>query len=211
MAAGCGLQGIAVYGVGSFAAPYFLRTFHTIPEMAAAVGLKPIGFLGLIFGFAIGGAGALGVYLGGWLGDRFTTATTVKSYPTVAACGALLCLPFYQAAFQAASFVPAAALLSMAAVCMNTFLGPLHATCQGLITTRQRATMSATLLVIGNLVGLGLGPPLVGMLSDYARVDLGMADATALKTALMIVTAIALVGAFSFWQARKTIDADTLA
>ena len=44
--------------------------------------------------------------------------------------------------------------------------GPTMAMTQGLVKLRMRATASAILLFILNLIGLGLGPQAVGVLSD---------------------------------------------
>ncbi len=70
--------------------------------------------------------------------------------------------------------------------------------------------MSAFVLVIVNLVGLSVGPPLAGFLSDYFRETQGMPDAQALRTALMIVGTGSILSGLAFLRARKTIDRDNI-
>ena len=58
------------------------------------------------------------------------------------------------------------------------YLGPTYATMQRLVGARERAVGSALLLLIVNLVGLGLGPWLVGVVSDVIN-NLFLADGAA--------------------------------
>ena len=46
------------------------------------------------------------------------------------------------------------------------YLGPSFAMTQGLVTLRMRAVAAAILLFVLNIIGMGLGPTLVGWLSD---------------------------------------------
>ena len=66
-----------------------------------------------------------------------------------------------------------AILLSIPAAMLGPFyLGPTFAMTQSLVKPHMRAVASSILLFIINLVGLGLGPLFVGMLSDCAEADL---------------------------------------
>jgi MFS family permease len=49
----------------------------------------------------------------------------------------------------------------------NVYLGSTIATTHNLVGLRMRALSSAILFLILNLIGMGLGPLLVGLLSDY--------------------------------------------
>lgn len=50
---------------------------------------------------------------------------------------------------------------------LGTFQGPLFGTVHSLVLPRMRATASATTLIPVTLIGLGLGPLLLGAASDY--------------------------------------------
>lgn len=72
----------------------------------------------------------------------------------------------------------------------------------------MRATSSAILLFILNLIGLGLGPLGVGLLSDLLASSFGLGPAEGVRWALIISTLLAF-GTFAlFWAARRTVRAD---
>jgi hypothetical protein len=55
----------------------------------------------------------------------------------------------------------------------NVWLGNAIATTHGLVGMRMRATASAILFLVLNIIGLGIGPWSIGMLSDYLAPSLG--------------------------------------
>jgi MFS family permease len=63
---------------------------------------------------------------------------------------------------------------------------------QHLVPQRMRATASASFLLINNLIGLGVGPPLIGRLSEALKHSYG---AEALRYAAVSVTVFYLVAA----------------
>jgi len=209
-AAGGALQAVVIYGTGAFMAPFFLRAHgDVVMQMAGDVGLKGTGFLGIVFGLTLGLAGAFGTFAGGWAGDRFR-GSSIRSYVTVPAIAGFLSIPVFVFVFQTTSVTAALVALAIGSALVNSYFGGMHATCQGLVQPRHRATMSAFVLVVVNLIGLGVGPPLVGMISDYARISGGLADQEGLRLALTIVSGGSLLAGAAFWRARRTIDADTV-
>jgi hypothetical protein len=80
----------------------------------------------------------------------------------------------------------------------NSYLGPSFALIQGLAPLRLRALWAAITLLVINLLGLGLGPMLVGMISDALRPSLG---ADSLRYALLAVYALTPVALFHYWRA----------
>jgi MFS family permease len=60
----------------------------------------------------------------------------------------------------------ALALAALPAVLGGLYLGPTFAITQALVPPHMRAQAAAVMLLILNLVGMGLGPQLVGVLSD---------------------------------------------
>ncbi|MBB3957670.1 spinster family MFS transporter [Novosphingobium sediminicola] len=208
--AGGALQAVVLYGTGAFLAPFFLRAHGPeLAALAAGLGLKANGFLGLAFGVTVGLAGAVGTFFGGWLGDRFHGAS-LKSYVTVPALAGWLSIPAFLVVFSSHDLATAFLALGFANAMINAYFGPMHATCQGVAGASRRATVSAVTLVIVNLVGLGLGPPLVGMISDHAHGAMAMQSKDALRLALMAISAVSLLAGLAFWRARASIDADTV-
>lgn len=144
------------YGVGQFYFAFFSRVHALTPAEAA-----------LYFVIVAGLAGAAGTALGGILGDRF--ASRLKgAHAIIPGVGLVLAAPLYMAAFAAPD--PALLLLALApgAMLHYFYVGPSFALIQGLVEPRMRATAIAVFALITALVGYGLGPPLIGLLSDYA-------------------------------------------
>lgn len=207
---GTSLQSMVAYGLAAFMAPFFLRVHGAeLASLAGAVGLKPIGYLGIWLGVTTGLAGAIGVFAGGWLADRFGRSD-LRAYPTVAALGSLLSIPAYLLVFAVPSTLLALVALIVPSAGVAAWYGPVHASNQGLVQPRMRATISAVTLVVLNLVGLGFGPPLIGMLSDKAQRSFGLTDAGGLQAALLSTTLLTYAAVFAFWRARRTIVADTI-
>jgi hypothetical protein len=60
-------------------------------------------------------------------------------------------------------------------------------------------------MLLANLVGMGLGPQIVGLLSDALRPSLGNES---LRFALFSMGLVALGAAHQFWCAARTVKAD---
>jgi hypothetical protein len=86
------------------------------------------------------------------------------------------------------------------------YLGPTFAVAQGLARPHMRALVSAILLFIINLVGLGLGPQVVGVLSDLFKPGLGVES---VRYALLVVVAVgAGWSTLHYALAARTLRAD---
>jgi hypothetical protein len=98
----------------------------------------------------------------------------------------------------------------MAAFVLPAFLGlmyqaPAFAVTQSLATPLMRATASAVLLFVVNIIGLALGPAVTGALSDALQPALGEES---LRYALLIVSGGLLWSALHFRLAARTLAAD---
>ena len=86
------------------------------------------------------------------------------------------------------------------------WLGPTAAMTQGLVKVRMRATTSAILLFIINLIGLGLGPQTVGLASDLLTPVYGR---EAIRYALLAVVVTGSVwAALHYFAAARTLRED---
>ena len=70
---------------------------------------------------------------------------------------------------------------------------------------RTRATASAILLFVVNLLGLGLGPLGVGIVSDILNTSLGLGEAAGVRWSLVIFVMLGFVSSLLFWKARQFI------
>ncbi|WP_333588178.1 MFS transporter, partial [Phenylobacterium sp.] len=109
--------------------------------------------------------GVLGVWAGGWLGDRLGQARP-QAYLLVPAVAFLIALPCFFMAVQATS-LPVAFVLFLIPTGLNlVWLGPVITAVQHLVPAAQRSTASACFLFVNNLIGLGLGTWFFGAVSD---------------------------------------------
>ena len=203
-----GLVALVGYGQTAFIAAFFLRAHaHAIALDAAAVGLKSAGFVGIVIG-VIGGAGGLtGTLIGGWLADRFGGRDR-RALVTVPALATVVGLPFRIALFCVNDPVTALSLLVLTNVLGAFWYGPCFSTIQSVTQPHTRATAASVSQLILNLIGLGLGPTLVGALSTYLAVDAGLGRVEGLRWSMIVSTFVGLLAVGFFMLARRTIRRD---
>jgi hypothetical protein len=79
---------------------------------------------------------------------------------------------------------------------------------QGLVPPSMRATASAINLFIVNLIGLGLGPFLMGYLNDVLASEYG---AVSIRYSLLSVGSVGSTALYFFWQASRTLPRELAA
>ena len=204
--------GATIFNFGggvAFTASFFLRN-HTAEMnlLAQGLGLKAVGFLGLAIGLTNVG-GALGIWLGGWITDRFGTRD-LRNYIVAPAIAALLISPVRLTIYTVDSALVALSFLAVSAFLGGFWWGPVFSVGQSVVPSHMRATSAAIILFTINLLGAGMGPLVLGLLSDYFNHGLGMGPAEGVRWAL-IASVVTGLGAFiSFWMARRTIRQDFL-
>jgi MFS family permease len=112
--------------------------------------------------------GCLGVYSGGWLADRLGTRDR-GWYAKLPAIAWLITAPTFAIGLMAPNLTLAWVFLLIPNALNIFWLGPVITAVQHLVPRRMRATASASFLLINNLIGLGVGPPLIGALSDALK------------------------------------------
>jgi MFS family permease len=135
--------------------------------------------------------GCTGVFGGGWLADRLG-ALDRGWYAKLPAIAWLITAPTFAAGLMAPNLWLAWPLLLIPNALNILWLGPVTTAVQHLVPQRMRATASASFLLINNLVGLGVGPLLIGRLSDELKHSYG---AEALRYAAVACTGFYVVAA----------------
>jgi MFS family permease len=79
---------------------------------------------------------------------------------------------------------------------------------QSLAPLAMRASASALLLFIINIIGLVLGPTTVGFLSDYFQASMTMPDTESLRWALVICSLVYLISFANYVLAARHLQAD---
>jgi predicted MFS family arabinose efflux permease len=162
MSIGAALHAFYGYGAGAFV-PVFLMRVHGLALGELGTWLAAIGLT----------TGVLGTYLGGAVSDRLASLE-VRWYMRVPAITSILAVPF-SFLFYLWPDGRTALLLSIPGALLGPiYLGPTFAMTQTLVRPHMRALASAILLFIINLIGLGLGPFFVGVLSDALKPSYGV-------------------------------------
>ena len=120
--------------------------------------------------FLIGGTA--GVLAGGWLADRLGAADR-GWYARLPAIAWLITAPLFVAGLLATDSTLAWLLLLVPNALNILWLGPVTTAVQHLVAQPLRATASASFLLINNFIGLGVGPMLIGALSEAFKARLG--------------------------------------
>jgi len=199
------------YGHAPFTASFFFRNHGPeIAQLAGMFGLKSAGFLGLALGLIGGTAGVVGAWLGGVFADRLG-AKDLRAYVTVPAIASLITIPIFITAVSLDTPMTAIGLLAINALLGTLWYGPVYATAQSIVDPALRATASAVLLLVINLIGLGLGPLLVGLLSDVLSGHVGLGEAQGVRWALIVSSTLGLAAFGLFWAARNSIREEMVA
>ncbi len=160
--------------------------------------------IGTLLGLAIGVAGCLGGYLGGRWSDQLGSSD-VRWYLRLPAMQSLLGVPFV-IGFTLLDNTTAALICFIPFYFVGAmYVGPMLSMTQGLVQLRMRATASAILLFVLNMVGLGVGPILVGAMNDYLFVEHGV---DAIRYSLAVMGVLGGFASLAFWMASKTLRSD---
>lgn len=142
------------YGVSNFQVAFFQRAHDMSIADAATQIAVPLGL-----------AASFGAFATGYLTEKLS-----GKYPNAVAWlpGWMLiaCVPFYWIGFTTDNLGFALGVLLIGAVLHYGYLGAQYTICQGVASPRSRATAVAVFLFAVNLIGYGLGPLAMGILSD---------------------------------------------
>jgi MFS family permease len=205
IAFGAAIKAFIGYGHAPFTASFFLRVHaEEVAGLAAMFDLKSVGFLGLALGLMGGIAGAISSWIGGQVADRYAK-TDLRGYVVIPAFASLIAVPVYIVAVSVPSATAALFILVINGLLGSLWYGPVYAIGQSIVPPHMRATTAALLLFIINLIGLGLGPLAVGILSDVMANGFDLGSAQGVRWALMLSTSFGVLAFALFWVARKTI------
>ena len=154
LALGTGFHTFITYGVGNFI-PSFMQRVHGID----------IAHAGIILGLTTGIGGAIGTFLGGYLGDKMRHRDLRWYLWIPILAGIINFIPsfvlFFSSNGQLALWITFATSLLTA-----VYLGPTLAIVHNLVDAKMRAFASSILFFVLNLIGLGFGPLTIGLVSD---------------------------------------------
>lgn len=162
--------------------------------------------IGVVMGLAAGICGGAGVYLGGVVSQRLHRRN--ERAPLIfCALAQLASVPFFALTLVANDFIVASVLLSL--FCFTGMLSSatLLGLTQSLCEPRIRAMSAAVAFLVSNLIALGLGPQVIGILSDVLREATGQEG---LGTAMYSLVLPAVFSAYLLHRASKTLTRDVI-
>lgn len=181
------------YGKGLWTISFFIRS-HGFSTTEA----------GLAMAVALGLSGIIGTWLGGKMADVFGKRDK-RHLLTLPAIGMTIAAPLLFASYWMDDWRIAVALLIVPTILNSAYYGPAYGCVQGLVRREARA-VAASLVVFGqNLIGLGMGPLLFGVLSDALQ---PMAGTDSVRWVLYGAAWLGLIPAFFFWRASLRLNAE---
>ncbi len=191
---GAGFFYMCVYGYAGWAPTYFVRHFGWKYQE-----------IGKVFGLLLAIAGPLGTLFASWLGDHWRKRGIVNAYMRIA----LVAVAGLTVSTSAMVLVPTA---NMAAVCLGLsafFSFFLFGVGPAVIAQISPAPMRGQLAALYtgglNLLGAGMGPVAIGLLTDYV-----LRDPKAISTSMLIVFLVAGALATLLFRSGLKSYAETL-
>jgi MFS family permease len=192
---GFALISFVSYGTSAWLPTFFIRTHGWTAPQA-----------GSVFGLMVTVFGSAGIVFGGWLADRWRAQGKTDAGMRVgiaAALSALLIGGLYlfmpNGMLAALGLIPAVFILAMP-------FGAAPAAIQEIMPNEMRGQASAVYLFIVNLIGLGLGPTAIALVTDKV-----FHDDNALRWSMLIVGSFACVSALAVLASGLGSYRETLA
>jgi len=185
------ITGMGSYGASTWLPAFFVRV-HDFSQAQ----------VGLLMALLFGGLGAVGTLVGGKLFDVQSNKGPARGVWMIAIVQ-ISVIPLYIAAYQVNAISFAIGLFLLPAFAGNFFLGPTLALIQSLSPVPMRAVAAAIKMFCLNLVGLSLGPLIVGFLSDVLQPEY---QERSLPIALSVLALLSIWSAVHFWLCGKALQ-----
>ena len=190
--------GAAIAGFIGYGFTLWMPTF-----LVRSHGLSPTQ-VGLVLALMTGLVGALGTFTAGKLAD--VLAKRDERWRTwVVAAGKGGYVPFLAGVFMVDDLTTALILYIIPAFFGGFYLAPTFALIHSLVSLLMRALASSIVLFVLNIIGMGFGPQLVGIMSDYFAPEYGKES---LRMALFVLTFLNLWCAYHYYTAGRTLHQD---
>ncbi len=193
IALGIGTASISGYALGFWTPSFMIRSFGL--DMAQ---------VGWQIALAGGVGGILGGATGGWICDRLALRDR-RWWLWAPALAFFANIPIVFLMFNTGSVVFALVMYALVQFNYHFWGGAGHGMVQSLVGQRMRAVAAAAFLLVINLIGLGIGPMVVGMISDL------MTEAyqeEALRYALMATAPVFLIAGLLLLLGATTLRRD---
>ena len=197
LVAGFTLTSMIGYGLTAFGPSFMQRSFG-FTKLDIALKVAPAGAIIV----------AVAAIASGRIADRLTQRYGQYSQSFMVAVFKTIGLPLTLCVYTATNPTFGVGAYFLSILFSTAYLGVTFALIQSEAPIRSRATWAAITLLVNNMIGLGLGPFLVGMLSDALKPAYG---AESLRYSMFVFAAITPWAIFHYWRAgvllkRKAIE-----
>lgn len=195
------------YGLIFWLPSFFVRSFDTeliaffafLPEFAKPEGAGVTLYASYLYGTILLVGGIAGIWLGGVLADRLGPRNK-SAYAKIPGWAFLATVPFFLIGILSQNLALAFVIFLIPTALGFVWVGPVLTAFQHLAPANMRATTSAIFLFINNLLGLGLGNLIIGILSDQLASSYG---SESLRIAISFGSIFYVIAGIGFlWSAR---------
>lgn len=187
------INGFVQYGVTQWWPSFYSRSF--------GLGMSSVG---TYLGFSIGVGSAIGMLVGGVLANR-AARTDVKLPLLISAAATALALPMALGSLFAVTVSTSVLCVSLTAMFWSVSAGPSIAALYSVVTSRMRATAGAMTIFVVSVLGYGLGPFCVGVLSDSLAPIFGTEG---LRNALFVPVCLLPLAAVALCMAARALPGE---
>lgn len=174
------------------------------PSFYARVFELRLSSVGVSLGLAIGAGSGLGLLIGGALADR-AARRDVRLPLMLGAAATALALPTALASLLIPTAVGSILLVALTTLFWSVSNGPVVATVYSVAMPQMRATASSITVFFTSVLGFGLGPFCVGLLSDRLAPSFGV---QALRYALLAPICLLPIMVIALYAAARELPND---
>ncbi len=187
LVAGFTLTSMIGYGLTAFGPSFMQRSFG-FTKLDIALKVAPVGAIIV----------AVAAVVSGRIADRLTRSRGLYSQSFMVAIFKTIGLPLSLCFYAASNPTFGVGAYFLSILFSTAYLGVTFALIQSEAPVRLRSTWAAITLLINNMIGLGLGPYLVGKMSDLLKPTYGVES---LRYSMFVFAAITPWAIFHYWRA----------
>ncbi len=188
-----GLHSFVGYAFANWIPSFFIR----VHEMSVIQ-------VGLFLAISVGIGGGIGAFSGGFIVKKLVKRD-IRWYMWIGIVSIILTIPFSFYTLFTGNRMGAILCYFIPNVLFSLNMGALLTVTQGVVSVEMRAMSSAVYYFVLNLIGIGLGPLFIGILSDYLTPIYGVES---LRYSLFIVSVVYLGCIYFYWKAGQHISED---
>ncbi len=212
LAIGASFSSMMGYGLFAWVPALLIRSYGPelqdfmswVPNFLIPEGAGVKLYAGYFYGLIVLVGGIIGIFLGGFFSDKYGVKNK-SAYALVPAIAFTICVPVLLFGLYTKSIALAFFVMLVPTALSLVWLGPVLAAFQHIVQPNMRATASAFFLLLNNLIGIGLGTYLIGLMSKNLAVVYGDES---LRYSIMYGTSFYLIAALLMFLSAKLLPKD---